>query len=315
MKIELDIVLRKNLYRDIALNQVPRILGFGNRNITSQTYGSFDRYYWHYKLKDLNNARFQEVALLLALLYKNEFQRNIYAKNSSILEWTKAVILFWDKIKNSDGSLNEIYPMERSFCATVMSTYAISEAILILDIKLPIDLEKVGHWISKNSKFSLSNQMAASALALINIFRLTSEKCYQKAAEDKIKNLLKVQDSAGYFPEYDGYDIGYQSLTLGFLSRYYKKFPNQQLSQAIYKGIEFLESKINDDGNYDNSGCSRNTKFIYPYTFAVFKSSIIKRVSQGLKSNKILNPAWLDDRYVIPLTIDYLETYLELNKC
>jgi len=40
-------------------------------------------------------------------------------------------------------------------------------------------------------------------------------------------------------------------------------------------------------------------------------SKIIKEHINGLKNNKILNPSWMDDRYVIPITTDYLQTYLE----
>ena len=59
---------------------------------------------------------------------------------------------------------------------------------------------------------------------------------------------------------------------------------------------------------------SRKTQFIYPYGFAVFeKFSVLQKLENGLERNLILNPTWMDDRYCIAFTLDYLKTVLELN--
>jgi len=304
------------VYKDIVLLQAPRILGLSDRNPKSKTFGCFDRYYWHYKLTDFPNARFQEASLLLALLYKNNFEGNIYFGKRKIRELVKASISFWHRIQNKDGSFNEVYPNERSFCATSFSTYTIAESLLILGEQQNMDsIIKAGEWLLKNNNKVVSNQMAAASLALYNVYLLTEEIKFKKGAEEKIMALMKNQSSEGFYPEYGGYDIGYHSLTLSCLCKYYFKAKDEKLKLSMKKGLKFLNGLINENGTFDYSETSRKTQFLYPYAFVVLESNISEKIYKGLKENKIINPLWLDDRYVIQLTTDYLQAYLEERKC
>ena len=100
---------------------------------------------------------------------------------------------------------------------------------------------------------------------------------------------------------------------MGLLYRYYQKTNEQEVLSSINKSLEFMEDKVNEDGSYDYSNTSRKTQFLYPFPFAILNSDISKRITKGLENNSIINPSWLDDRYVIQLTTDYLETYLEVK--
>lgn len=299
------------IYRDKSLMQVPRILGFIDRNEFSKTYGCADRYYWHYKFHDFSNARFQEVALLLSLLYKFNFDGNQFFSNEKILNWAKAAIKFWADIRNSDGSVNEAYPFERSFCATSLSTYAVTEALIVLSLNERLQLEKTGLWLKRNDNIEVSNQMAGAVLSLYNIYLLTNDVEFKYAAEKKAIMLIRNQDEHGYFLEYGGGDIGYQTLTLSLLIKYYHKSQSSFVFEPIKKGIEAVERMISNNGSFDYMHTSRNTQFLYPYCFTIFKSRVINKHLNGLKKNIILEPGWLDDRYVIHLATDYLQSYLE----
>jgi len=301
-----------NIYKNIALSQVPRILGFGDRDKRSKTFGCFDRMYWHYRLIDISDARFQEVSLLLALLYSNVFEGNIYYKNSNLLDWIEGIIQFWGKHRNKDGSVNELYPNERSYCSTAFSTYSVCESLLTLERQTPVDLTKTARFLAKRKNPGVSNQDAAAALALYNISKLTGDSSYYDASCDKIYSLISRQQE-GYYPEYGGYDIGYQTITISLLVGYYNKTKNEELLESIKKAIKFVEDKVSDNGTFDYSNCSRKTQFIYPYGFGVFKSSVLEKHIKGLEENKALNPLWMDDRYCLQLTTDYLETYLEVK--
>lgn len=299
------------VYRDKALSQVPRILGLIDRDESSKNYGCCDRYYWHYRFHDFSNARFQEVSLLLALLFKYNFEDNPFFGNKKILSWALGAIKFWERIRNKDGSVNEAYPFERSFCATSLSTFAITEAMLILGINEPIELKTTGLWLKRNNNINVANQMAGSAISLFNIYLLTGDTIFKEASEKKIEFLIKNQNSDGYFLEYGGMDIGYQSLTLSLLVRYYKKAKSTLVFESLEKGIRALEKVILNDGSFDYSMTSRKTQFLYPYCFIMPNNNIIDKHITGLKENKVLEPGWLDDRYVVPLTTDYLHFYLE----
>ena len=296
------------MLRQIALGQVPRALGLGDRDPSSETYGCFDRMYWHYKLIDFPNARFQEVCWLLALLYSQNFEGNSYYQNEKVKEWVGSAIRFWAGIRHRDGSVDEAYPNERGFCATAFSTFAVTEAMLLLGHSEP-SLENTGKWLSSHDAVAVSNQTAAAALALLNLYQLTREKRYLHTSREKISDLLSRQDATGYFPEYGGADIGYHSLTLAILCRYWKRTKEIPLEEPIRRGIRFLEERIDETGNYDYRQTSRKTQFLYSYGLCGAER-LLGHLTAGLERGVVLNPAWMDDRYFIQLTTDYLETYL-----
>ena len=299
-------------FRDLALGQAPRILGLGDRQKGSATFGCFDRAYWHYRFLDFPNARFQEAVLLLALLWHENFPGNIYFANKKILEWADAAIHFWFKSRNRDGSVAEAYPFERSFCATCFTTFAITESLLLLDRRAPASLEITANWLARNNSPAVANQMAVAAIALDNCYRLTGVEQYRTAAQAKIETLLKSQDAAGYFPEYGGYDVGYSSITLSCLAHYQRKTRAANLLPAMQHAARFLEARVREDGTYSIEGTSRQTQFLYPYGLVVLRSDVARRLTNGLRANRVISPAWLDDRYIIQLTTDYLLAYLEL---
>ena len=304
-----------DIYRKIVLTQAPRIMGFGDRRASSDTFGCFDRYYWHYKLHDMPNARFQETALLLALLFKYDFTGNIFYNKQNVKEWAKAAINFWSRLRNRDGSLNEVYPYERSFCATSFSAYAITEAMLEADLGAGIELEKTGEWLMNNNNTDVSNQTAAAALALYNIHTITGDKRYEAAAKKKLELLAKSQYEDGFLKEYDGYDIGYQTLTISLLARYCKKNEDECARSVLTKALKAVGGRIRGDGSYDNTETSRSTEFLYPYGFTALRSDVIKKHTKGLEENSVLNPGWMDDRYCAQLAVDYLQAYLEGGRC
>ena len=67
-----------------------------------------------------------------------------------------------------------------------------------------------------------------------------------------------------------------------------------------------MSAFIEDNGYFSPEGMSRKTQFLYPLGFAAFAPAILQTIEKGLLENAILNPSWLDDRYCIPLTANYL---------
>lgn len=302
-----------DLYRKVALSQVPRALGLGDRDPASETFGCFDRAYWHYKVLDFANARFQEAAWLLALLYTNGLPGNRYYDCEVVRDWAMGAVAFWAKIQRCDGSFDEVYPFEHSFVATAFSTYAVTEAMLILDWPSHLDhVERAGRWLVRHDNRRVANQMAGACAALYNVYLLTGQEVFRRAATDKCQRLLTMQDTKGFFLEYGGFDIGYLSVGLSYLVRYWRKTGDDALWKPIQRGIAFVEERIRPDGSYDCSATSRHTQYLYPYGFCVEEGRmILERHLAGLGRDVVVSPAWMDDRFFIPLTIDYLVAYLE----
>jgi len=300
------------IFKQKSNKHLRRVIGFIDTDPNSKTFGCCDRNYWHYKLNDYANARYQELCLILAFNYLD--RESEFYQNEKILDLIRGVINFWFKKTNRNGSVNEIYPYEQSFCATAFGAYMITETLGLLKISIDEELKKklkkTGGWLSENGNWHISNQIAASAVALFNLADLLKDKSLATEAEKRINFLLQEFNKTGYFPEYGGFDLGYNSLTMSCLSRIYQKNGDRRVLACLNQSGQHLDKSLDKYGNYDSIGMSRNTNFIYPFSFKVVKNNVIlDKIILGLEHDLILNPDWLDDRYLIGLTNDYLMTY------
>jgi len=301
-------------FLEIVEFSLPRILGLCNRDAKSQTYGCFDRNYWHYKILDFPNIRFQEATPILALVYNYKIINKFY-QNAKIRSLAVGAIDFAFSKQNKDGSFNEVYPFERSFCGTSFAGGALVEGILLLELDgWAKHLLKLGNWLSKRDNLEVSNQMAAAANTLYLLYLVTQEKKYREASYHKIAILRKQQGHERFLPEYGGLDVGYLSITLSHLAMLWKHSKNQEVYKLALDAAGLIEETIDEYGRFDWTTMSRKAQYIYPYGLAVFeKFSVLKKLKNGLKRNLILNPTWMDDRYCIAFALDYLKTVLELN--
>ncbi|RJP19010.1 MAG: hypothetical protein C4527_27750 [Candidatus Omnitrophota bacterium] len=302
-----------SLYGKIALSQAHRLLGFGDRESDSKTYGCFDRYYWHYRQTDFVNARFQEVCHFLACLYQYHCPENQFYKNNCIREWAIAAMQFWEQLQRKDGSFDEYWPFERSFVATAFSLAAVAETCRLLSCPPPVDaMQKACQWLSLHDNTLVLNQMAGASLALATCGAVLQEEQWLQKAAEKMQCLLSHQSPDGYFEEYGGYDIGYLTINLSYLARYARLTQNHRVRDAAFCAFRFLDDKIRENGTYDYHQTSRKTQYFYPYGFFAFEQwDLLARHRHGLANNEALNPAWMDDRYCLPLTIDYLMTAMQ----
>lgn len=305
--------------QETILRQVPRLLGLLDRSKNSNTYGCFDRVYWHYREKDVPNAEFQEAVLTLALLYKNKFPGNTYYKDKKILEFLLSAINFWTKIQNEDGSFNESYANEYSYVATAFSAYAVSEALIQMN-KFPPRaikaLEKSGQWLIENKDLArLSNHEAGAVAALHNVFRITRKREYEENARSILSNIL--QSPEGWFNEYGGADVGYQSLSIDYLAKYYTSSKNKQALKTLESAVDFISYFIHPDGTSGGEYGSRSTEWMFPHGFKLVSGKmplagkIFEKWLNALKAGNATNPEIMDDRYFIEMLNNFLQTYLE----
>jgi hypothetical protein len=319
-------LLSGDIYLNPILNNTPRLLGLLNRNISSNNYGCFDREFWHYNTVDIACARKQEAVLTLTLLYLIEHPDNIYFHRKEILEYIKAAMRFWTKIQNKNGSFNEWYPNEHSFVVTSFSTYAISESLLLLKDEIPFNeyeavvkaLLKAGDWLIRRNETRVMNQQTGSAIALLNLYLLTEEKKYLNSSRDKISLLNRKQSSEGWFVEYGGPDIGYLSLAIDYLGKYYKKTGDEQVKDILTRALGFIKYFIQPNLWAGGEYSSRNTEYLIPHGFeimsrinddALFAASVVRK--SLLTTNSF--PYLFDDRYLTYNGYTWLQAYLDAN--
>lgn len=296
---------------------IPRILSLLDSNPYSPTYGCFDRNYWHYKTQiDFPSATYQYGTLILALLYTNQFPGNIYFENADILEYTKSGMLFWSKIQNRDGSFNEWYPNEHSYVASAFTTYAITESFLILKDKIEFSekeknmltkaIDKSASYLLRNTDELALNHIAGAIIALYNVYLINGNERIREIVEKNIKIILKNQNSEGWFNEYGGVDIGYLSVSIDFLAKYYQKTNDPVVKKILNDALEFLVYFVCPDGTIGGEYGSRNTKYIFLHGLKILASEfdtawfILKQLFKDLQYNTLSNILYSsDDRYLV----------------
>ena len=285
------------------LKFVPRILSNIDTNSFSPTYGCADKPYWWYKTKDFPNARMQEYILTFALLYTKKSPKNPYFGNEQLKILAKAGLNYLVKIQNKDGSFNEWYPYENSYVATAFTMAKAADAFLFL--KLDVSQEKeiinmflsAAKWLNKSEE-QVSNQVAGSAYALLVISQLTKDQLLQSYATEKIQYLSKIQLDEGWFPEYNGADIGYLQLLLDFFARYHQKSNDINCLKMADKAFKFLQYFIHPDGTSGGIYGSRGTNFTFPFGIIYFSKFLIE-ASYVESKIKYYPPEFMDDNYAL----------------
>jgi len=301
-------------YQRMALTSLRRVLTRLDRRPWSPTYGSFDREYWKYKtLIGFPRLTHQTCILSLALLYKNPFPGNFAAGNEKILEWIRAGISFWLANRTREGAVDEWFENEKSFCATAYTTYAISEAIILLNGDLENNfrktslesLSKSGEWLTRHKNAWIGNQMVVSAAALYNLSILLNSVKFQKAFEKRKKEILAMQKSEGWFIEYGGCDLGYSLLTLDTLAALWNRSKDSEIASSMDRLLEFIEYFIAPDGSCGGEIGSRSTAHSFPFGLELLARSgrrraldSLARVRGGIIREDVATPLTVDDTYL-----------------
>lgn len=299
----------------LALDTVPRMLGQCDRSPDSVTAGCCDRNYWHYRLLDVANARYQEAGLLFALAYSTPHPDNRFCGHPRIAEWVRMVWTFWMSRRNSDGSVSEVYPNERSFCATAFSTAAFLESVRLSGgvSAWKGELSAVRNtlvWLDGNSNPDVANQMLASWHSLQAYAELTGDAWCKAAAFRRRRECLSLQDPKGVWPEYGGLDAGYQTISMSTLASLLALSPGDgDIEQALARGESAIRDLVADDGAVVAHRNSRGTQYLYPHAIAKMESPLLDRIFRGLDNGQVLRPTWMDDRYCHALASDYFLAY------
>ncbi|HOE27230.1 MAG TPA: hypothetical protein PK696_06010 [bacterium] len=315
--------MSKEIYYESILHEIPRLLGLCDRNAASSTYGCFDRHYWNALDADFPCARYQEAVLALSLLHVLKRDDNPYYNNENILGWINAALEFWSSIQERGGGFNEMYPHENAIVAAAFSAYAVSESMLVLGeqsigmyARILDSLCRAGDWLIPRVDGIVVNQTAGSVIALYNIHLLTRDERYRTAAQDKIDFIGKAQDEEGWFAEDGGADIGYLSLAIDYLAKYYDKSKDERALAILRKAISFIAPFINPNSTLGGSCGSRNTEYVVPSGFEIMARycpegrAVARMLRKAIQNGGTVVPSCLDDRYLAYMGYTYLQAYV-----
>ena len=208
---------------------VSRALSMLNRNPLSRHHGCLDRNFWHFKtLVDFPSATYQQAVLGLSALWAEPLENSPYFRARDLGEAVRSAVLYWCEIQNSDGSFNEYYENDRSFCPTAFTTFSVASAFDTCrevfseaeSVEVMSSLSRSAAWLATQSNPSVMNQMIVSMLSLRLVSELTGNEDLYASFAKRREDVLSAQTEEGWFPEYDGADVGYSFMALDLFATY-----------------------------------------------------------------------------------------------
>ena len=273
-----DLVGRE-VYLQAVLAALPRLLSAMDRKPFSRTFGCCDRRYWQLRSIDFPGASHQCMVLTLALLYARPYSP--FYRNAKLRLWASAGLSFLASIQERNGSFSHFYPGLNSVAVVAFPSYAASEAFLLLEDELDPALkddlqamfQKAGSWLINCRDSEVANQEAGAALALHNISLITGDQRFLIAAQKKVAQIIEAQSPEGWYYEYKGGDIGYSTVGIGYLAKYYLKHQDSVLLESLGKAVEFVSYFVHPNGTMGGEYASRNNEFVIPDGFEILAHS------------------------------------------
>ncbi len=179
-------------------------------------------------------------------------------------------------------------------------------------------LVKAGDWLVSRNETRVMNQQTGAAIALFNLYLLTGNAGYRDSSREKILLLDQRQSDEGWFLEYGGPDIGYLSLAIDYLAKYYSKTKDETVKPMIERALAFIKYFIQPNLIAGGEYTSRNTEYLIPHGFellsrtnedAFFVASIVRKSLLSTGSF----PSLFDDRYLTYVGYTWLQAFQDAN--
>ena len=177
------------------------------------------------------------------------------------------------RLQHTNGSFDQAFPFEQSYGATGFLLYPLIEAARLVEAELTAGERSALEQTTRRAADFLcqhderhgliSNHLAGAALSLAVAAERFAEPRFDEAASKLVDGLLDRQSPEGWFPEYDGADPGYQTLSLDYLSLLAERRPSARLSLALDRAVEFLSWFVQPDHTFGGVYGSRRTSLVY----------------------------------------------------
>ncbi len=308
-----------NDYLKMVIHNMPRVLSLFDNDRFSATYGIGDRNYWAWAQTDFPNGTFQGFANGLSKLYKAGLLNDFFTE-TTFAAFIGSVFDGASKSQNGNGSLNEAFPNEQSWCVTALVAYDLVTALENIEFfdgeTKAIKIEKIApmfEFMQKNveNHAYISNHLVTAAAAFLKWQQLTGESSYEKDAERIVDSVIKSGGSEGWFREYGGFDAGYQTITTQYLEEIVNLRPNWNLDEQLNASLEFISNFFNPDGSFGGLIGSRQTSFFYPGGFHLLakRNQLATKISNTAKkriiANQIVSLDAIDSGNLTPLFNSY----------
>ncbi len=303
-------------------------MGLQDANPRARTYGCCDRYYWQYKtISSFPAATFQQLALPFAVLHACPFEGNTYCSEPAMLRRAIAAMDFWCDAQHADGSFDEWYRNEHSYCPTAFTTWAMTECLLILGERVPPEcrgrvtahIRRAAAWLGRRFNADVMNQNLAACAAMHGALCLQDDASLRESLERTWRRTLEHQHAEGWFLEYGGADAGYSLLALDLLACMDRR-GMQGACESAERLCNWLQAFICRSGGLAGRLGSRGTEHAFPFGAEHFaaRSEAAGRIAAHLRAafsrGELTTPAAIDDRYFAYFYLPQFALAASLNR-
>ncbi|NCD09502.1 MAG: hypothetical protein EOL98_08760 [Negativicutes bacterium] len=275
-----------------------------------------DRFYWAWGLIDFGNASFQGAAHGMARLWRNGMWP-YQTPQKLFLERINSMYMATARLTRRDGSLEEAFPNEGSYCVTALVAF---DLLCTMEILRPeIDKQTQQRWqriiqpligyliTADETHATISNHLATAVASLVRWHRLMEETTAENKALILLDRILDRQSREGWFCEYGGADPGYQSLCTCYLADVHQQRPDFGLLAPLQRSLEFLCHFAHPDGSFGGLYGSRNTRFYYPCGVLALASesphaaSLANFMEQSIAKQRVVTCSSMDEPNLVPM--------------
>ncbi len=311
----------RNPYLKEVQNSLPRLLALFDRDRTSESFGIGDRYFWAWGLIDFTNGTFQGAANGLARLWGSGMWP--YAsENDAFAARLDAIFKGARFATRGDGSCEEAFPNEGSYCVTALVAFDLLNAVDTMKAGgLPEPTQK--EWLKiiepmaeylkahDETHAVISNHLATAVAALNRWHLQTGDQAAERKVRVLLERILDHQSSEGWFEEYGGADPGYETLCLHYLADVHLQRPEWKLIEPIARSVGFLWHCAHPDGSFGGTYGSRCTRFYYPSGVLALSpeipeaNALAQFMARSVADQRVVTLAAMDEPNLTPMFNSY----------
>lgn len=249
---------------------LPRILTQASRDPNSATAGSFDRDWWHYRIRDFSSAILQQAAWTAFLAADLPA---FAAERAALTRLAADGARFWNTRAIRYGAFEEYYPWERGYPVAAFSARAVLK--LVEAGVVPADDVRAGVAVAAEQLLArfepeAANQQVAGLAALALIRKFYPEFVPAAQLADQAARTLALQHDEGWYMEYGGPDLAYLSVTLDALWDLADLTGESRYRESATRALRFLHAQVGALGASAGMLNARNTDYVLPYGLARF---------------------------------------------
>lgn len=299
---------------ETASRILPRILTQICRDPSAPFYGACDRNWWHYKIRDFPSIIIQQAGYALHIAGELEADARVKAAYNRL---AAATATFWNQRALRHGAFEEYYPYEQGYPPVAFATLGVAKLCQNGVVSLPSirsGLTIAASQLLTRFEAQAANQQIAGTAALSVIRTLDRSLIDENKFQKILTDVLSLQHQEGWFPEYDGPDLGYLAVSIDCLWDIHDHTADPRILPAIRKAAEYIAwfalNPIGTAGMHN----SRNTDYITPYGLVrlaieennllaaasvekLFTRSNVAAISSRLSSSDFHPFDAVDDRY------------------